>query len=133
MLAHDIVLAEDDDELRPLVASSLRRRGFTVCCVDDGESLVAHVRRRAERGEAPDLIVTDVNMPGIDGIEAVGILRDWLPHLPVVVVTAYGDAAIRRRVNALDHAHILDKPFHMRHLHEKVDALLPRMGLALAT
>lgn len=127
---HDILVADDDDELRRLVTGALRRRGFRVASVRDGQALVEYVQRSMQADRAPDLVVTDVQMPGLDGLSAVARVREALPHLPVVVVTAYGDAATRRRVDDLQRARILDKPFSLRLLHEQVEEMLPRASAA---
>lgn len=120
-----IVVADDDDELRRLVSAALRRRGYIVASVRDGASLVSHVRECKERGRTPNLIVTDVQMPGIDGLEALQKVREMGVHVPAVVVTAYGTRAVRNRAAAIGNTTLLDKPFTLHRLH---DQLLRQLG-----
>ena len=109
-----VLLAEDDDELRRLLAHKLERRGCVVVQARTGVELAALIidrgleRAPADLGAA-ELIVTDVRMPGMTGLEIVGLLRmiDWA--LPVIVMTGFGDAAAHAEARRLG-AQLFDKP-----------------------
>ena len=108
-----ILLAEDDPELRALMASSLRRAGFQVREAKDGlqlaESLDANVLYDMP---LPDLIVTDMRMPGMSGLQVLGAVRRNRWTVPVVMVTAFGDSELHAAVKQLGGL-ILDKPVEM--------------------
>ncbi len=100
-----ILLVEDDANLRRVVAYHLERAGHTVIQAMDGKAALEKF------GEEPvELILTDVRMPGMDGIELLRAVRQKKPELPVIVMTAYGtigDAVEAMRQGAADY---LTKP-----------------------
>jgi two-component system OmpR family response regulator len=90
-----IVLAEDNAELRELFAVGLEHLGFAVGLAVNGADLielVAAIAGDAQRSRDLALIVTDVRMPGMDGISAIRSLRERGIATPVLFITAYGDA-----------------------------------------
>lgn len=102
-----ILIIEDNFDSRDLLSKLLQLSGYQVMAAPDGEAgYVAAVEGK------PDLIITDVNMPGSDGIEFVRRARfdRWLSKTPIVVVTAFGAGAARaaREAGADD---AIDKPF----------------------
>jgi DNA-binding response OmpR family regulator len=120
-------LAEDDAEMRRLVADALRKVGHRVIEASDGTELLrltAGPTSEDSRGDAEvDLIVTDVRMPGGNGLDIVEILRSARSETPVIVMTAFGDSETRARANRVG-AILLDKPFRIEHLMKVVRSLL---------
>ena len=92
--------------------------------MSDGRELVASLQNAAADGQAPDLIVTDVRMPGISGLHALAEARRLLPSLPVIVITAFGDAMTHARAAQLGAASVFDKPFDLRSLLRRVQELI---------
>lgn len=119
--ASRVLLAEDRPELRQLIALELRAAGHLVEAVDDGDALWA----RCRDGPAVDLIVTDVRMPGLHGIEVLRRLRRHGIDTPVLVVTAFGDRQLHAEAGALN-ARVLDKPFDFDDLIDLTADLLGR-------
>ncbi len=113
-----ILLAEDELLLRMSAARGLERLGYRVRQAADGESALA---RLAE--ERPALLVSDIRMPGIDGLELARRARDRHPGLPVLLVSGYADEAARAAVPGLQVA-FLQKPFTLKTLGEQVQALV---------
>jgi CheY-like chemotaxis protein len=116
------VVAEDDDAARRLVAIWLESVGFCVHTAPDGVALLECLDA-LERGGAlakPFLIVTDVDMPKVDGLAALSVFGPKFPQAVVVVVTAFGDFHTRQRATALGAAAVLDKPFSLANLSEIV-------------
>jgi DNA-binding response OmpR family regulator len=110
------ILAEDDDALRALLATTLRREGFEVLEATNGRELglLLHTLILAAGDpEGVDLIVTDVRMPGPDGLTQISRLREYDWTTPVVVVTAFGDRSIHDEARRLGAAAVLDKPFDL--------------------
>lgn len=113
-------MVDDEANLRNLVGSYLRAEGWEVTEASDGESGVEAVRRRR-----PDLVILDVKMPGVDGVEALRQIRTF-SDVYVVMLTARAEEAdklIGLSVGADDY---LTKPFSPRELVARVKAILRR-------
>jgi len=117
-VAHEphAILAEDDFEMRQLLAHALRMDGYRVTEVRDGSELLDAMAGYLIRGKGGslDLVVTDVRMPKIGGLEAIAGLRqcDW--STPVVVITAFGDEETHAEARRLGAIAVFDKPFDLR-------------------
>jgi len=125
---HRILVVEDESEIRELIRYNLEREGFTVEEEGDGASALTRIRRRA-----PDLIVLDLMLPGMPGLEICRQVRAdaELAGLPILVVTARGaevDRVIGLEMGADDY---VVKPFSPRELVARVRALLRRSGQAV--
>jgi DNA-binding response OmpR family regulator len=121
-----ILVAEDDHEMRRLVADCLRAEGYEVHEVRDGAELLVRIENSLFLRSSPipiDLFVTDVRMPSYSGIEVVSGLRDAGVAVPVVIMTAFGNAETREQAAAIG-AELLEKPFKMAALRELVRRLL---------
>lgn len=109
-----VVLAEDDPDVRGLLAACLREEGFRVLEAEDGTSFLRILRGGpSQRGGAsePAVVVADVRMPGASGLDVLEELRRRDPLTPVIVMTAFGDAETRGRALRLGVSAMLDKPF----------------------
>lgn len=123
-----ILLAEDDEDMRLVVADALRSDGYDVVELADGGRLLVDIASRLKAGEeyrALDLIVSDVRMPICSGLQILEALRAAHWHTPVILMTAFGDDQTRHRAEALT-AVLFDKPFDMDDLRTAVANLLPR-------
>jgi DNA-binding response OmpR family regulator len=111
-----LLLAEDDYELRSMVASTLRREGFDVVEVRNGNELLEQVGSSLLDGTHHmrfDLIITDLRMPGKSGLDILNGLDQGGITTPVLLMTAFGDErthALARRFGAVG---VLDKPFDL--------------------
>jgi DNA-binding response OmpR family regulator len=126
-------VADDDADMRRLVADSLRKDGHEIVEESDGGRLLVRIAAiyAFERTADPfDLIVTDIRMPVCTGIDILKGLRDahWLT--PVILMTAFGDDDVRSRAMRLG-AMLFDKPFQMRDLRDTVNRLLETSPLGL--
>jgi len=114
-----ILVIEDDPEMRALVTIELRSDGFEVVSTADSEEFLAIVEKLAgEYGlgqDAVSLIVSDVRMPGLDGLGLLAALRCASWHTPVVLMTAFGSRETHEEAERLG-ATVLDKPFPMNRL-----------------
>jgi len=108
-----VLVAEDDPEMRALVARALRRDGYDVIPSATATELLGVVRALAEHGREADLIVSDLRMPGISGLEAVTRLRAGGSRARFVLVTAFADDATVELATAGGVAHVLSKPFDL--------------------
>ena len=89
-----VLIVEDDLELREEIADTLELAGFDFLQVGDGEQAVALLEQ-----EPVDIVVTDVNMPGMDGHQLLAHLNQAFPGLPVVLMTAFGQ--VQKAVDAI--------------------------------
>lgn len=80
-----VVLADDDEDARTLLARAVRRKGFKVCEASSGESLLACIGSLRARGQRVSLVLSDINMPDPDGIEATEKLHQLDSSLRVVL------------------------------------------------
>lgn len=120
-----VLVAEDDDELRYLIKHTLQREGFRVIEARDGLELLEQAAQICEDdGAPPEVLLTDVRMPGCTGIEALSILRDCLPGTAILVLTAFSDEDLKRAAGEVGAVGVMDKPFDLGALRDAVTALL---------
>jgi CheY-like chemotaxis protein len=107
-----ILLAEDDPDMRRLLATSLRMAGHKVIEATDGIEVLDRMESAILHAGADqfDVIVSDVNMPGLSGLDVLATLRSTHWMTPVVLITAFGDEETRTEARELGAAAVLDKP-----------------------
>jgi DNA-binding response OmpR family regulator len=118
-----IVIADDDADIRELVVFKLRHSGHDVVSVGDGAAAIESCSQ-----ERPDLVILDVMMPGMSGLEAARAIRadTRLDGLPIIMLTARAqDSDIEQGFDA-GAADYIVKPFSPRDLAARVDAVLAR-------
>lgn len=121
-----ILLVDDDESLRRITEYNLREDGYRVITAADGRSAL----QRFQEGPV-DLVLTDVRMPEMDGVELMAHLKAMQPDLPVIVLTAHGtiDSAVEAmKVGAFDY---LTKPFSRDQLKASVRKALELGALAV--
>jgi len=116
-----VLLADDDIELSGMLAEYLEREGFSVTAVHDGESAA-----RLAAGGAYQIVVLDVMMPRIDGVEALRRIRQ-ASRVPVIMLTARGDDVDRIIGLELGADDYVAKPCTPRELAARLRAILRRM------
>ena len=114
-----ILLAEDDDNMRVFLTRALERAGHEVSAVGDGEAALS----LATAGTF-DLLLADVVMPGIDGIELARRASVVLPDMRVMFITGFAAVALNQPGFAKRQPKVLAKPFHLRQLVAEVDKVL---------
>jgi CheY-like chemotaxis protein len=124
-----ILVAEDDPDLLHHVAQVLEGLGASVTCAVTGGELVQHL----SSDEPYDLIITDVSMPWMSGLQAMHSTRYAGLATPVIVMTGLRDEAIPAQVRALgERTLLLRKPFGVADLQRAVAKLVPRVTEPLA-
>lgn len=114
-----ILLAEDDTSMREFLARALGRAGHDVVPVGDGLDALAQL------ADTPfDLLLADVVMPGLDGIELARRAAKKQPGIKVMFITGFAAVALRAREQSPRDARVLSKPFHLRDLVDQVDLML---------
>lgn len=112
-----ILLAEDDSSMRAYLARALERSGYAVVTAESGTDALPLVKRGAF-----DLLLTDIVMPGMDGIELAREAALVDPDMRVMFITGFAAVALRAGRNG-PNAKVLSKPFHLRNLVMEVDRL----------
>jgi type II secretory ATPase GspE/PulE/Tfp pilus assembly ATPase PilB-like protein/CheY-like chemotaxis protein len=122
-----ILLVDDEDQLRRVMRDLLERQGFTVVEARDGGEALASIDRYN-----PDLVILDLNLPGIDGYTVLDQIRsrDVTRNLPVIVLTAKTDEDNEVRVLELGADDFLTKPFRARALAARLHSMLSRRRIA---
>lgn len=111
-----VIVAEDDDEMRRIIVETLQRSGHEVLDVKDGVAVLLELAQNSRfRYDAVDLVVADVRMPLCSGLQVLETIHMACPGLPVVLLTAFGDAEMHARVTKLEGT-LLDKPVSMEAL-----------------
>ena len=110
----NVLVAEDDPDMRRLVAAVLRGAGHRVVEATDGLQILDRIDSTicSARPHLFDVIVTDVHMPGLSGLDVLAALRCTRWTTPVILITAFGDEETRSEARALGAIDILDKPFN---------------------
>jgi two-component system cell cycle response regulator CpdR len=112
-----ILLAEDDDSMRAYLSRALERSGYQVAAVDRGTAALPLIGS----GEF-DLLLTDIVMPEMDGIELAQKAGELAPGMRVMFITGFAAVALKAG-RAAPSAKVLSKPFHLRDLVGEVDRL----------
>lgn len=112
-----ILLAEDDDAMRQYLERALERSGYDVMSVDRGTEAVPLLET-----ESFDLLLTDIVMPEMDGIELAQHAAKIAPDMRVMFITGFAAVTLKAG-KAVPQAKVLSKPFHLRDLVLEVDRM----------
>ena len=116
-----ILLAEDDRAMREYLARALERSGYGVVAVGCGTEALPLLE-----AEAFDLLLTDIVMPGMDGIELAQRAAEIAPDTQVMFITGFAAVTLKAG-KAMPKAKLLSKPFHLKDLVLEVDRMFGRM------
>ena len=114
-----ILLAEDDNDMRRFLVKALENAGFQVSSHDNG--MAAYQRLREEPFE---MLLTDIVMPEMDGIELARRASELDPDIKIMFITGFAAVALNPDSNAPKDAKVLSKPFHLKDLVNEVEKLL---------
>lgn len=123
-----ILLAEDDSSLCTFLKKALIKAGHDVTSFTDGRSALEALNN----GKNYDLLLADIVMPGMDGIELAQKATSHTPHLKVMFITGFAAVAMARGTKKAENenhqpkspARVISKPFHLKELVNQVDQLL---------
>ncbi|AGF74448.1 response regulator [Bartonella australis AUST/NH1] len=114
-----ILLAEDDNDMRRFLTKALERAGYDVTDFDNGASAYKRLQE-----EPFSLLLTDIVMPEMDGIELARRATEIDPDLRVMFITGFAAVALNSNSDAPPDAKVLSKPFHLRELVSEVEKIL---------
>jgi two-component system, cell cycle response regulator CpdR len=113
-----ILLAEDEDAMRTYLGRALENAGYSVVAVDRGTAALPYLE-----AEHFDLLLTDIVMPEMDGIELAQRCAELCPDTKVIFITGFAAVSLKASREA-PHARVLSKPFHLRDLVMEVQRVL---------
>lgn len=105
-MPRNILLAEDDDQIRQMLRVCLERAGYGVCEAADGDEA-----RRALDLTPFDLVITDIVMPGKDGLETILFVRRHRPGTRIIAISGHDNPLFLTNAAGLGATHVLAKPF----------------------
>ena len=114
-----ILLAEDDESLRRFLAGALVKAGHVVTDFGDGGEAYECLK-----GAPFDLLLTDIVMPGMDGIELAKRAAEMNEALKIMFITGFAAVALHPSSGAPRQAKVLSKPFHLREIVEEIERMI---------
>ena len=114
-----ILLAEDDNDMRRFLARALTKAGYEVVSFDNGKAAYDRLRK-----EPFELLLTDIVMPEMDGIELARKATEHDPALKIMFITGFAAVALNPENDAPKNAKVLSKPFHLKDLVNEVERML---------
>lgn len=125
-----ILLADDDADMRKLLALTLRSEGYEVMECVDGLELLEQLKAACVPNTPYhlDLVISDVRMPGMSGLDVLRRLHDCSGLPPVMLITAFGDEQTHTQARQLGAVASIDKPFEISRFLELVQSLIANPG-----
>ena len=115
----NIILAEDDNDMRRFLVKALEKAGHKVTSFAEGASAFEEIKQTTF-----DLLLTDIVMPEMDGIELARRAAELDPSLKIMFITGFAAVALHPDSRAPKDAKVLSKPFHLRDLVAEVDRMM---------
>jgi len=116
-----LLIVDDEDEFRQATAVTLKRRGFEVTEAADGQAAIKDIEL-----ERPDVVLLDLKMPGLSGIETLEQIRKIEPDIPVIILTGHGDFDSAMAGIKLEIVDFIQKPVDIDLLGQRIKALLEK-------
>jgi len=120
-----ILIVDDEDDLTWSISKRLSKdnNGLVVRCASSGSVALKMLNK-----EHFDLLVTDLRMPGVDGLQLVKEVKNLHPETPVIVMTAHGSSDIRQSIKSWSHTGYIEKPFEINELRKLIYASLKKQS-----
>ena len=120
-----VLIIDDEAEIRRNLTIGLAQEDYNAVACPDGISAIHELDSAREKGTAYDYLITDIFMPDIDGLKILKVIKIQYPDLPVLVITGFGDEALRLKALSEANTGYLDKPFEISDLVKALDQLSP--------
>jgi len=120
-----VLIIDDEAEIRRNLTIGLTQEGYSAVACPDGISAIHELNASREKGVAYDYLVTDIFMPDIDGLKILKVIKIQHPDLPVLVITGFGDEALKLTALSELNTGYLDKPFEIPDLVKALEELAP--------
>jgi len=119
-----IMIIEDDEEMRSLLKDFFEEEGFEIDSVSNGVDALRKLSK-----DHFDIVITDIRMPGLTGLDILPRIRRLKPEIPIIVMTAYGSDDLRRRSLERGATIYLEKPIHLSKLRRLIREMVLRKSL----
>ena len=118
-----VLLVDDEEDILWGLSDSLKKEGLEVLTAQDGEEALLHL------DDGPvDVMVTDIRMPGMNGVELLLKAKELHPEINVIVMTAYGSDELKTEVLERGALHYLEKPFDFEDLYQLIEKCTREKG-----
>ena len=107
-----ILLIDDEEDIRDVMTVALEDAGYRVVAAPDGASGLQRCKELS-----PQIVITDIRMPGLDGIQVLEYIKENYPEIEVIVATAFGEMELAIRALQLDASDFITKPINDDALH----------------
>lgn len=114
-----ILIVEDDEEMRSLLKELLEEEGFETACASNGSDALREIVKRPF-----DLIVTDIEMPGLTGLDILPEMKKRRPDASIIVMTSFANEEVHRRSLEKGASGYLEKPIHSKKLKALIHEIL---------
>jgi DNA-binding response OmpR family regulator len=114
-----ILIIEDDEEMRSLLNDFFLEEGFETDSISNGYEALGILIKKPF-----DLIMTDIRMPGLTGLDILPRIRKLQPGVPIIVITAFGSEEVHRRAYERGATVYLEKPIHFKQLRELIHQMV---------
>ncbi|QTA91718.1 EAL domain-containing response regulator [Desulfonema magnum] len=121
-----ILIADDEKNIRLCLGIMLRSSGFKVSLAKNGTEALSMLLRFNDSAEPVDLLITDIRMPELDGIQLIRCISQFEFNLPVIVITGFGDKKMLIELIGLGIQDFLEKPFGNNDVSRKIDKAFER-------
>lgn len=117
----NILIVDDEEDLTWSISKTLSRheRGFNVMCAHNGDEALTVLTQRAV-----DVVISDIRMPGRDGLQLMHEIKAHYPSTKIIIMTAYGSQETRKQIAARGNVFYIEKPFEIRSLHRLIHEAL---------
>ena len=122
-----VLLADDEGDIRQVLGAALRSRGFQVVECTNGVEALNYLAASCSDYPSlspPDVIISDIRMPGYTGFDLVAGLCEYARAAPVILITGYGDTDTHQEAKRLGAAMLLEKPIEVEKLCATVGGML---------
>ncbi len=126
MPSKHILVAEDEWPMRHTLSLILKRAGYIVTTAKDGNEALKIIAGSKNGTQKVDLLLTDIQMPGLTGLELITELDRLNIALPVLVITGYGDKQTANKFKSIRPVEFIDKPFNAEDLLELVSRVFQK-------
>lgn len=121
-----VLLVDDNEELQRTLSMSLSERGYLVLVASDGEQAIERLREAGIH-----VVILDVKMPKVDGWSVLAFVKQQLPNIKVVMLTAYGSLSSALRAKKMGADEFLEKPYDVEEILYTIERLLHQSPIAI--
>ena len=126
MAKEHILVVDDEQNMRNTLAFILETADYHVTTAAEGRAALEEILAAREGDRPVDLLITDMRLPGLTGLQLIDELNYLKIRIPVLVITAYGDRSLLLELERTGCGDYLDKPFDYKELVRRVDSLMEK-------